>query len=74
MPGGAGDQNRASEPFDAPRISTHDAKELLRKLLKDCGAILPKRDAVDARVVEQIRWGKGSLINSQREVGGWPRL
>ncbi len=36
--------------------------------------MLPARDAVDARLFEQIRQGTGRLIDSQTEVGGWPPL
>ncbi|MFP6631864.1 MAG: hypothetical protein VCD16_04465, partial [Planctomycetota bacterium] len=45
-----------------------------RRVLYECGASKPVRDAVDARVIEQVRTGKGGLINSQKQVGGWPNL
>lgn len=32
------------------------------------------RDAVDTRVVKDVRNGTGKLINTQSEVGGWPEL
>jgi hypothetical protein len=32
------------------------------------------RDAVDTRLIADLRDGKGKLINSQDEVGGWPEL
>ena len=32
------------------------------------------RDAVDIRIVNEVRNGTGKLINSQAEVGGWPEL
>lgn len=32
------------------------------------------RDAVDSRVVADVRDGTGRLIDSQTEVGGWPQL
>ena len=47
---------------------------MLQALAADCGASLPERDAVDARVIEDILNGTGSIINSQDEVGGWPEL
>ena len=47
---------------------------------KGCNAVLSKagasapRDAVDARVVADVRKGGGKIIDSQDEVGGWPDL
>ena len=32
------------------------------------------RDDVDDRLVENVRKSKGRLIDSQSEVGGWPKL
>jgi hypothetical protein len=32
------------------------------------------RDAVDARVVNSVRSGTGRLIDTQKDVGGWPQL
>ena len=46
--------------------------------------MLPKRDSVDTRIIEEVRtgtatyggiWGTGSgIIDSQTDVGGWPTL
>jgi len=33
---------------------------------------LPRRDSVDARAVADVRNGAGRIINSEKEVGGWP--
>jgi hypothetical protein len=44
------------------------------KLLAGAGATRPARDAVDARIVQQVRSGTGKIIDSQKEVGGWPAL
>ena len=32
------------------------------------------RDAIDTRIVNEVRNGTGHLINTQSEVGGWPEL
>ena len=32
------------------------------------------RDAIDIRIVNDVRNGTGKLINTQTEVGGWPEL
>jgi hypothetical protein len=33
---------------------------------------VPVRDAVDARIVNDVRNGAGGVVNSQKDVGGWP--
>ena len=35
---------------------------------------MPKRDAADRRVIEQVRNGTGKNIDSEEDVGGWPEL
>lgn len=64
--------NRRAEPFEVAGVETQSAAEAYESVLASAGATLPKRDAVDARVVEEVRSGKVGLINSQADVGGWP--
>ena len=35
------------------------------------GAVLPRRDKTDTRIVQSVRNGGGRIIDSQDEVGGW---
>ena len=42
------------------------------RVLDQAGATLPCRDHVDQRVVADVRAGTGRIIDSQRDVGGWP--
>jgi hypothetical protein len=56
---------------DTPR--TQPATEALELVLKHAGASL-HQDAVDARVIDNVRKRKGKVIDSQKEVGGWPEL
>ena len=65
---------KQSQPFETGPISTQDAQDAYRDVLARGGAILPRRDAVDRRIVEEVTSGKGHIINSQTEVGGWPDL
>ena len=60
-----------------PQQSATDAYEAV---LKNAGAVLPKRDAVDVRVVNETRtgtatgkgvFGKPGIIDSPMAVGGW---
>jgi hypothetical protein len=41
-------------------------------VLATVGASLPARDAVDSRIVAQVRNRKGAIIDSQTQVGSWP--
>jgi hypothetical protein len=56
---------------DTPR--TQSAAEAAELVLAQAGASL-HRDAVDERVIENVRKRKGRVIDSQAEGGGWPEL
>jgi len=61
-------------PFAAPVVRTSSAKDAYVAVLATVGASLPRRDSVDAQMVNEVRSGKGSIIDSQQQVGGWPEL
>ncbi len=63
---------RAATAFAAPPVRTESAAEAFELVLKNAGATLPKRDAVDERVIADVRNGTGRIINDEKEVGGWP--
>jgi hypothetical protein len=65
---------KQSEPFEAGPISAQDGKAAYQAVLDRGGASLPVRDAVDRRIVTEVKSGTGGIINSQAEVGGWPEL
>lgn len=71
---GQADVVLASKPFDVPTVTTDPAEVAFRKVLARAGAILPKRDAVDERIINDVVNHTGKIINSQTEVGGWPEL
>ena len=56
---------------DLPR--TQSAQQAAELVLASAGASL-HRDAVDQRIVEDVRNRRGKLIDSQDQVGGWPVL
>ncbi|MBX3177894.1 MAG: SUMF1/EgtB/PvdO family nonheme iron enzyme [Candidatus Hydrogenedentes bacterium] len=61
-------------PFDVPPVTTDPAGVARDRVLAKAGAILPRRDQADARLIEEIRTGAGRIIDSPDEVGGWPAL
>ncbi|MGB7159724.1 MAG: hypothetical protein WBD40_16775 [Tepidisphaeraceae bacterium] len=65
---------RATKPHDVLAPATEAATAAMARVLDDAGATLPKRDAVDARVIENFKAGSGRLVNSVDEAGGWPEL
>ena len=69
-----GRQNIATRPLSVERAPVQAAKEAYDSVLTNCGAILPRRDSADRRVIENIRAGTGGLVDSQKDVGGWPLL
>ncbi|MDQ0114579.1 pectinesterase family protein [Paenibacillus harenae] len=48
------------------------AQDAYHRVLASAGAALPKRDAIDARVVQDVKNRTGQHINSPLEVGGYP--
>lgn len=62
---------RADRAFPTCTVTTDTAEAAYEKILREGGAVLPVRDAIDTRLFEQIRQGTGRLIDSQTEVGGW---
>ncbi len=73
---GGTDNIRHQYWFPVDPVQTHSAQEAYSLVLENAGAILPKRDAVDARIVAETRGdvpvrGNG-IIDAASEVGGWP--
>ncbi|MCY2950652.1 MAG: pectate lyase [Planctomycetota bacterium] len=76
---------RADKPFPSAPVATHTAQQAYDLVLSHAGATLPKRDSLDARIVNEVRTatatygetfagGKKGIIDSQQTVGGWPTL
>ena len=69
---------RQEKPYPIAPVPTQSAKEAYEAVLAGVGATLPKRDAVDRRIIEQVRTGtvtyvegKG-IITDVSQVGGYP--
>ncbi|MCI0702794.1 MAG: polysaccharide lyase [Planctomycetia bacterium] len=69
-------QVRSKEAFTSAPVTTHSAEEAFELVLANSGSTLPKRDAVDVRVIESVRTGKTStktgILETPADVGGWP--
>ena len=68
---------------EAPLVTTSSAFEAYDQVLANAGATIGldsqgnsfwRRDAVDERIVNDVRNGTGGLIDDPSEVGGWPAL
>ncbi len=66
--------------FVVERLAEQNALQSFQTVLEHAGASL-KRDAIDTRIVEEVRTGKSTMgkdkngiIDSQKDVGGWPEL
>jgi len=68
---------RASAPAPALPITQQSAQEAYELVLAKAGAILPRRDPVDERIVRIVRTGKptykNGIIDIPSDVGGWPQ-
>jgi hypothetical protein len=73
---------RAQKPLFESFVKTQTAKEALESVLADVGANRPKQDAVDRRILAEVRkrghtytGSRGKLpgiIDTPRDAGGWP--
>ena len=65
---------KQSSPIPVPAVKTDDAITAYNRVLAEAGAVLAKRDAVDIRIVNEVKNGTGKIINDEQQVGGWPEL
>lgn len=61
------DQIRVNDPFPMPHVTMMDAKAAYNYVLENAGATLPKRDAVDVRVIKTVRTGKAIYVKDAPE-------
>jgi hypothetical protein len=83
--GVAVDDFRAANSFEVAPVTTQSTEAAFELVLKQAGAALPRRDSLDARIVEEARTGTArfgetyegggkGIIDSPKTVGGWPEL
>lgn len=73
---GTVDMARNHSPFEGWPVNQQTALQAYGDVLAKAGATLPRRDAVDARVIEMVRSGKVTVstgvISDPEQVGGYP--
>ena len=70
---------KLQKPWDSMAIKMTSAEKAYEKVLETVGCSLPKRDSIDARIIQEVKTGKTSfgtngIITSPTDVGGWPKL
>ena len=83
LPGGSINGIKSSTEYSHRSVTTHTADMAYEKVLEYVGASLV-RDEVDLRIIEETKnctytyegsmGSKNGLIDSQEDVGGWPKL
>jgi hypothetical protein len=61
--------SKVAAPFNLGPVATQSAHEAYEAVLRGAGAVLPKRDALDQRIINDVRNRTGGLIDVQ---GGFP--
>ncbi|MFT3780594.1 MAG: hypothetical protein QM790_01175 [Nibricoccus sp.] len=75
---------RLQKPFCEPYVTTQPAEQAYQSVVANVGANYPKYDSVDERVINDVRkrgftvrgskTGLPGIIDSQRDVGGYPQM
>lgn len=67
---------RVNTAFEGWPVNQETAAEAFGSVLAKAGATLPRRDAVDRRVIESVRTNRviteKGIVNDPKEVGGYP--
>ena len=78
------EKSKLTDPIPFVEVNTTDAQTAYKQVLDNAGVSL-YRDAVDSRIIEEVKTGKekfgnsfeggkNGIIDSQNDVGGWPSL
>lgn len=63
-----------NSPFWPQGLIPKHADEVKDWVLKNAGAFPWERDDVDKRIIAEVKVGEGKIINSEKEVGGYPKF
>jgi len=62
-----------SAPFWPEGLEVQSATDVKNSVLKNAGAFPWERDDIDKRIITEVQNGTGRIIDSEIEVGGYPR-
>lgn len=70
---------KMTAPWDAMPINQQSPQDAYLAVLQEAGCSKPKRDAIDSRIIEEVRngtstYGSKGIINFPADAGGWPTL
>lgn len=70
----AGDETKkvSYKPVWSANINLIHASQVRNHIIRNAGARPWDRDTVDRRIIREVLEGKGKIINSENEVGGYP--
>ncbi|NKB69500.1 MAG: hypothetical protein GKR89_20715 [Candidatus Latescibacteria bacterium] len=72
------EKNRSLAPFPNGGYQVRPAAEIYEEVLAHAGAIAPKRDVVDERIIREVRTGEttigNGMIDRVEQTEGWPEL
>jgi len=64
----------ATQRWSRAPVTESSAEDAYQTVLADAGARLPATDAVDERIIADVRAGTGGFVDDPSRVGGWPDL
>jgi hypothetical protein len=70
---------KLAAPWEPLSIHRQSPKDAYLAILAHAGCSLPRRDSIDARIIEEVRhgtaaYGRNGIIDKPDDVGGWPQL
>jgi len=72
------EKNRSYTPFENGGYVVRNAEDIYEEVLDQAGAILPKRDVIDERIIREVRTGRTTygdgIIDRVDQTEGWPDL
>jgi len=63
-----------SPPFWPEGLIVMPAKDVKQSVLENAGAFPWQRDEIDQRIIDEVLSGEGRIIDSEKEVGGYPMI
>lgn len=65
-------QNISQQEFEVPLITTNKASDLPKVILSHVGSTLPNRDQADKKLLNDLEFNRGKIINKRRSIFNWP--